>query len=86
MLENEELIDEFKKSISSTVKSIGKSEEIEIEFIDGMPSISGKQVFLCSPDISSVRGTDNFYYQRVAVIGFSSIFFWKSPERLFFMN
>ena len=48
MLENEELIDEFKKSISSTVKSIGKSEEIEIEFIDGMPSISGKQVFLCS--------------------------------------
>ena len=29
MLENEELIEEFKKSLSSTVKSIGKSDNIE---------------------------------------------------------
>ena len=34
MLENEEIIDQFKKSLSATVKSIGKSQDIEINFVD----------------------------------------------------
>tara|TARA_Y100000590_G_scaffold100690_1_gene114460 strand:- start:844 stop:2616 length:1773 start_codon:yes stop_codon:yes gene_type:complete len=62
MLENEELIDEFKKSISATVKSIGKSEEIEIGFTDEKPSIVGKQVNLSKPNISSLK--NNLEYIR----------------------
>ena len=34
MLENEEIIDLFKKSLSVTVKSIGKSKDLEINFVD----------------------------------------------------
>ena len=36
------IIDQFKKSLSATVKSIGKSEDIEIEFVKENPSINGK--------------------------------------------
>ena len=43
MLENEKIIDEFKKSLSATVKSIGKSEDIEIKFVNENPSINGKK-------------------------------------------
>ena len=33
MLKNSEVIEEFKKSLSATVKSIGKNDEIEINFV-----------------------------------------------------
>ena len=33
MLKNDELVEEFKKSISATIKSIGKNEELEINFV-----------------------------------------------------
>ena len=60
MLENEELIDQFKKSLSATVKSIGKSEDIEINFVDEDPSINGKQVNLATPNISSLKNNLNY--------------------------
>ena len=59
MLENEEILDEFKKSITATVKSIGKSEDIEIEFVNEKPSINGNQVYLSSPNISSLKNVCN---------------------------
>ena len=59
MLENEELIEQFKKSLSATVKSIGKSEDIEINFVDENPSISGKEVNLTNPSISSLKNNLN---------------------------
>ena len=46
MLENEEIVDLFKKSLSATIKSIGKSGNIEINFVDKNPSINGDQVNL----------------------------------------
>ncbi len=62
MLENEEIVDLFKKSLSATVKSIGKSEEIEINFVDENPSINGKKVNLANPSISSLK--NNLSYLR----------------------
>ena len=35
MLENDEIIEKFKKSLTASVKSIGKSEQIFILFWDG---------------------------------------------------
>ena len=62
MLENEEIIDLFKKSLSATIKSIGKSDDIEINFVDKNSSINGKQVNLTIPSISSL--TSNLSYLR----------------------
>ena len=60
MLESKEIIDEFKKSLTATIKSIGKSEDIEINFVDEKPSINGKQINLASPSISSIVNNLNY--------------------------
>ena len=62
MLENEEIVDLFKKSLSATIKSIGKSEKIEINFVDKNPSINGEQVNLANPSVSSLK--NNLTYLR----------------------
>ena len=62
MLENEEIVDLFKKSLSATVKSIGKSGKIEINFVDKNPSINGEQVNLVNPSVSSLK--NNLTYLR----------------------
>ena len=62
MLENEEIVDLFKKSLSATVKSIGKSGNIEINFVDKNPSINGEQVNLANPSVSSLK--KNLTYLR----------------------
>ena len=33
MLKNNDLIEEFKKSLSATIKSIGKKEDLEINYV-----------------------------------------------------
>ncbi len=62
MLENEEILDLFKKSLSATVKSIGKTEKIEINFVDKKPSINGEEVNLANPSIASLK--NNLTYLR----------------------
>ena len=39
MSKNSEIIEDFKKSLSATIKSIGKKEDIEINFVKENPSI-----------------------------------------------
>ena len=46
MLENDNLIEEFKKTISSTIKSIGKSNSIEVNFVQESSSINGETINL----------------------------------------
>ena len=60
MLKNEKIIDQFKKSLSATVKSIGKSEDLEIEFVNENPSINGKKINLTIPSISSLKNNLNY--------------------------
>jgi len=60
MLESEKLIDLFKNSLSATIKSIGKSREIEINFVDKNPSINGKQVNLANLNILSLKNNLNY--------------------------
>ena len=62
MLKNEEIVDDFKKSLSATVKSIGKSDNLEIEFVNENPCINGKQINLTNPNITSIR--KNLSYLR----------------------
>ena len=62
MLKNNEFIEEFKKSLSATVKSIGKNEDLEINFVKESPSIDGKTINLTEPNIESIK--NNLSYLR----------------------
>ncbi len=62
MLKNSEVIEEFKKSLSATVKSIGKNDEIEINFVKENSSISGNTVNLIEPNIENIK--NNLTYIR----------------------
>jgi len=60
MLENKEIVNNFKKSLSATVKSIGKSENLEIKFVEENPSINGKQINLKIPSFTSIKKNLNY--------------------------
>ena len=62
MLKNENLIEEFKKSLSITVKSIGKNNNLEINFVKENPSIDGNSINLTDPNIESLK--NNLTYIR----------------------
>ena len=60
MLENEEIIEQFKKSLIATVKSIGKSESIEVNFVKDSPSINGQIINLIEPNLISIKSELNY--------------------------
>ena len=60
MLVNDSIIDEFKKSLTATVKSIGKSESVEVNFVQDTPSINGEVINLAEPDIKSLTKKLNY--------------------------
>ncbi len=62
MSKNSEFIEEFKKSLSATVKSIGKNEDLEINFVRENPSIIGNTINLTDPDINNIK--NNLDYLR----------------------
>ena len=62
MLKNSEYIEEFKKSLSITVKSIGKNNNLEINFVKENPSIDGNSINLTDPNIESLK--NNLTYIR----------------------
>ncbi len=54
MLKNEGILEEFKKSLSATVKSIGKNNNLEINFVKENPSIEGNSINLTEPNIDNI--------------------------------
>ena len=60
MLENDNLIEEFKKTISSTIKSIGKSNSIEVNFVQESSSISGETINLVEPNLNTIKNKLNY--------------------------
>jgi len=60
MLENDVIIDQFKKSLSATIKSIGKSETLEVNFVHDVPSIEGDIINLIEPNLQSIRKNLNY--------------------------
>ena len=75
MLENEEIVDLFKKSLSATVKSIGRSGKIKINFVNKNPSINEEQVNLANPSVSSLK--KNLTYLTQAMKKLLRIYFLK---------
>ena len=55
MLRNEDIIEEFKKSLSATTKSISNNNKIEINFTKENASIDGNYINLTEPNIESIK-------------------------------
>ena len=55
MLKNEEIVEKFKKSLSATVKSIGKNNNLEVNFVKENPSIEGNSINLTEPNIDNIK-------------------------------
>ncbi len=60
MLKNNEFVEEFKKSLSATVKSIGKNNELEINYVKENPSIVGNTINLTEPNIENIKTNLNY--------------------------
>ena len=62
MSKNEELVEVFKKSVSSTIKSIGKSKNLEINFEeDENFFINDNQINLANPKIETLINNLNYF-------------------------
>ncbi len=62
MLKNNEIVEEFKKSLLATVKSIGKNDELEINYVKENPSINGNIINLTEPNVENLK--KNLTYLR----------------------
>ncbi len=78
MSKNSEIIEDFKKSLSATIKSIGKKEDIEINFVKENPSIIGNTINLTEPKIENFKS--NLEYLRAEADSFALEFRLHSKE------
>ena len=62
MLKNEDILEEFKKSLTATTKSISSNTLVEISFSKENPSIDGHLINLTEPNIESIK--NNLTYIR----------------------
>ena len=78
MLKNEDILEEFKKSLSATTKSISKNDKIEINFTKENPSIDGNNINLTDPNIESIK--KNLTYIRAEADALALEFRFHSKE------
>ena len=78
MSKNSEIIEDFKKSLSATIKSIGKKEDIEINFVKENPSINGNTINLTEPKIENFN--NNLEYLRAEADSFALEFRLHSKD------
>ncbi len=78
MLKNSEFIEEFKKSLIATVKSIGKNQDLEINYVKENPAIKGNTINLTEPNIDSIK--NNLTYLRAEADSLALEFRFHSKE------
>ena len=78
MLKNEDIIEEFKKSLSATTKSISKNDKIEINFTKENPSIDENCINLTEPNIENIK--KNLTYIRAEADALALEFRFHSKE------
>ena len=55
MLKNEDILEEFKKSLSATTKSISQNHQVEINFTKEKSSIDGNCINLPELNIQNIK-------------------------------
>ncbi len=78
MLKNESILEEFKKSITATTRSISKNKKVEINFTKEISSIDGNIINLTEPNIESIK--KNLTYIRADADSLALEFRFHSKE------
>ncbi len=78
MLKNEDILEEFKKSLTATTKSISKNNQVEISFTKENSSIDGNLINLTEPNIESIK--KNLTYVRAEADSLALEFRFHSKE------
>jgi len=78
MLKNEDVLEEFKKSLTATTKSISKNDLVEINFTKENSSIDGNYINLPEPSIESIK--KNLTYIRAEADALALEFRFHSKE------
>ena len=78
MLKNEEILDQFKKSLTATTKSISQNNLLEINFTKENSSIEGNLINLPEPNIESLK--KNLTYIRAEADALALEFRFHSKE------
>ncbi len=78
MLKNDEILEEFKKSLTATTKSISKNNKVEINFTKENSSIDGNLINLPEPNIESIK--KNLTYIRAEADALALEFRFHSKE------
>ena len=86
MLKNEDFIEEFKKSLSATTKSIGKNDKIEINFTKENTSIDGNIINLTEPNIESIKKNLTYIRAEADVLALEFRFHSKKIHNIFTDN
>ena len=55
MLKSREIIEDFKRSLTATIKSIGKNENIEVNYVKENSSINGETVNITEPNLENIK-------------------------------
>ena len=78
MLKNENILEEFKKSLKAATKSISKNNQVEINFTKEKSSIEGNFINLPEPNIQSIK--ENLTYIRAEADALALEFRFHSKE------
>ena len=78
MLKIENILEEFKKSLTATTKSISKNNQVEINFTKEKSSIEGNFINLPEPNIQSIK--ENLTYIRAEADALALEFRFHSKE------
>ena len=78
MLKNEDILEEFKKSLTATTKSISNNNQVEISFTKENSSIEGNLINLTEPNIESIK--NNLTYIRAEADSLALEFRFHSKE------
>ena len=86
MLENDNVVEEFKKSLIATIKSIGKSELIEINFVKDKSSINGEIINIEEPNLKSLKKNINYIRAEADIMALEIRFHKKNIHKKFLTN
>ena len=78
MLKNDDILEEFKKSLTAATKSISKNKKVEISFTKENPSIDGNFINLTEPNIENIK--KNLTYIRAEADALALEFRFHSKE------
>ena len=86
MLKNENFLEEFKKSLTVTTKSISKNDKVEVSFTKELSSIDGNSINLTEPNIESIKKNLTYIRAEADVLALEFRFHSKEIHNNFINN